>query len=229
MTRCQACGKHGRMDGYQVCEPCSDRYLDDLTEVAERYDMLDANPGKTGDDTRGAPGFRSQAPGSVHVMSMRDPRSKDHAVRHDPECEETTPPMPVFSTLRTLCDVVIQERALRTLPRPATVPESAAILRAHHDWIMRSPDAPAYVVYLNRLCHQLRRATGWQGPKRIGKCIEYTDDDRQCGAPIYMPAETEPRAPDEPASNIPPVQCGKCGSVYDGRRLIVLRLSEEAA
>lgn len=227
--RCAVCGAHRPSDGHVLCERCADAYLDDLAEVETRWPMLDANPGKAGNESgRGAPGFHSQSPGSVHVMSMRDPRSKGHAVRDDPECEEKAPPPSVLAVLRTQATIVRVERAFRGIT-PNNVADCITFLRAQHDWITRSREwAPALCQNMRDLRLAIQRATGVRKPKPIGKCIEYVDDEHMCMAPIYMP-ETEPRGRDESVRDMPPVQCSRCGSVYDGRRLIVLRLSWEQA
>lgn len=226
---CALCGTHTALGRYRVCQRCTETFLDHLDEVRERYPQLDANPGKGGDDSgRGMPGFRSTAPGSVHVMAMRDSRSKDHAVSADAECEEKNPPLAVYGDLRDMCERIVAEREFHRTDHLATVDECCRFLGAQADWLARSELGYAFMDRVSRLRDQLRRATGVKRPRPIGKCIEYVDDENMCLAPIYMP-ETEPRGDDESVRDMPPVQCRKCGSLYDGRRLIILRLSWEQA
>lgn len=228
-SSCALCGTHTALGRYRVCVRCTETFLDHLDEVIERYPQLDANPGKGGDDSgRGAPGFRSTAPGSVHVMTMRDRRSKDHAVADDAECEEKNPPLAVHGELREICGRIVSEREFSRTDNLATVEQCCRFLGGQADWIARSDNGSVFMERVSRLRGQLRRATGVKPPRPIGKCIEYVDEEHMCLAPIYMP-ETEPRGDDESVRDMPPVQCRKCGSLYDGRRLIILRLSWEQA
>src|SRR5690349_10517369 len=85
-------------DRYVTCGGCCDKLRSRITEIAERYLRLDPRPGSSGEaGSRGAPGFGSRAPASVHIISMMDPRSsqdsrvwlgKDGRVHQ----EETSPP-----------------------------------------------------------------------------------------------------------------------------------------
>lgn len=47
--------------------------------------------------------------------------------RHDPECEEAAPPIPVFATLVNLYDIVITERPLRTFPRRSSTKRTTTL------------------------------------------------------------------------------------------------------
>lgn len=223
VPRCGVCGRHRPVDGYTVCPRCAEAFADDLAEVRELYPELSAVPGKGDPGERGAPGFSSSPPGSVHVMSMRDPRSRDYAVRRDPECESTRPVMSIPATLTRYCNYVIKTRHYR-LARPRTVEQQADFLGKQSDWLMQSPLGPELCYATRGLRNQLRASTGDPNPEPIGYCFVYVDDEKQCGGPIYMPPSL-PRAPDEPIRTMPVLQCPKCGEKYDGRRLILLRLS----
>src|ERR1044071_632896 len=99
VSLCPVCDRRRPDEGYVLCMACGVNLGEDLDEVAERFGRLDPTPGKSDSGSRGAPGFHSQPPGSVHVMSMRDPRSKDHALRSDCEIEESRPPRSVQAVL----------------------------------------------------------------------------------------------------------------------------------
>ncbi len=71
-------------DGYKTCSTCLDKVRSNLLEIGTRWDQLDARPGASGDHgSRGAPGFGSRPPGSTHVITMRDPRSRGYEVARD--------------------------------------------------------------------------------------------------------------------------------------------------
>lgn len=222
-ARCAVCGQHRPLAGYVVCGRCTEAFIDDLEEVAERWPELSAVPVKGDPGERGSPGFSSSPPGSVHVMAMRDPRSRDYAVRRDPECESTRPVMSVPATLIRYCRVIIHARRYR-LAVPREVPEQTKFLGRQSDWLMKTPHGREACFEVRGLRNQLRASTGDPNPEPIGFCFVYVDDTKQCGGPIYMPPSL-PRAPDEPIRTMPVLQCPKCGEKYDGRRLILLRLS----
>lgn len=70
--------------GYRTCSTCLDKLREDLAEVGTRYRILDVRPGGSGEQGgRGAPGFGSRAPASVHIIAMRDHRSRSYEVSSD--------------------------------------------------------------------------------------------------------------------------------------------------
>lgn len=72
-------------EGYLTCDTCLDKVRSNLKEIGQRWMMLDARPGASGGDygSRGAPGFGSRPPASVHIIAMRDVRSKGYEVAYD--------------------------------------------------------------------------------------------------------------------------------------------------
>lgn len=77
--------------GYRTCSGtpdrpgCLDRLREHLVEIRDRYHRLTARPqaGSRPEWGRGAPGFTSRPPASLHVIAMRDPRSKPCEVATD--------------------------------------------------------------------------------------------------------------------------------------------------
>lgn len=70
--------------GYRTCADCYDKLRSDLQEIANRYQLLDATPGASGEaGGRGAPGFGSRPAASPHVIVMTDWRSKSCEVAID--------------------------------------------------------------------------------------------------------------------------------------------------
>lgn len=219
---CPMCERRRPDEGFVLCLACQANLCEDLDEVTDRFGRLTPMPGRADTGSRGAPGFRSQPPGSVHVMSMRDPRSKEHALRDDWEVEERRPPRSVQAVLFGLAMRLRAARGLTYAP-PRTVVELTVWLTRHVDWLSRDQLGYEAARAVRGLRNQLRCSTGEPSPSPIGHCIE-----EGCAAPIFMPP-TVPRAPDEPIKDMPTLTCPRCRSQYDGRRLILLRLVEESA
>lgn len=71
-------------EGYRTCDGCLDKLRDSLKDIADRWGKLDPTPGAYAEHgSRGAPGFASRPPASVHVIAMRDRRSKAGPVACD--------------------------------------------------------------------------------------------------------------------------------------------------
>jgi len=104
-------------DRHATCSPCYQRMREQLDEVESRYLQLDPRPGGSGiDGSRGAPGFGSRPPGSVHIMAARDPRSSQVArvwVGRDGRvhAEDERPVPSVHGVLSTLAWAVAEHRA----------------------------------------------------------------------------------------------------------------------
>lgn len=142
-----------------------------------------------------------------------------------PYRESETPVRSVPFTLAALAGLVTEERELTEAP-PSDVTGLALFLERHLDWLTRQDWVADVHDDLQTLHRQLKAATGDGGDPPVGSCIEPVEGG-ECGAAIYMPAGTRPRAPDEPIRDLPSLQCQACGATYDGRRLILLRLANE--
>jgi len=185
------------MSGHRTCGHCSDKLAELLVEIAERFERLDPKPGGQGDlGTRGSPGFGSRAPGSDHIIVMRDPRSSRIAhvwVGSDGRVhyESTHPPLSVYSTLEVEVYDVAEQRQIQ-LPDPChAVRHLAVYLHRHLDWLTRQDHIVELFANLRDLAAQMRGPTGDPAPKRIGPCPNVIDRGAttvECGAPLYAPA-----------------------------------------
>lgn len=216
--------------GYLTCSGCLTRLRERLQEISKRYYQLNPRPGQSGDGTRGAPGFGSRAPASVHVISMRDPRSSSMAkawVGSDGRVhlEQENPPLSVQSVLETEAFDIAEKRGMDGPGAGRSVDELAQWLDKQLDWLTRQPDVVELDACSRKLLAQLRPATGDPAPTPVGYCIEQLED-RECGHPVFMPP-SDPRPPDEPVRDLPTLTCGGCGSRYTGERIIRLRLARE--
>lgn len=183
-------------DGYKTCSPCLDRIREDLRDVARRYVLLDPRPGASGEHgTRGAPGFGSRSPGSVHVMAMRDRRSSRVArtwLGRDGRLhqESERPPLSVHGVLDTLAWDVAEARGIEGPHDRADVCELTRWLDAQLDWATRQDSAAELARALRELLAQLRPVTGDPGRRYVGHCPSTIDDGeatRECGTRLYAP------------------------------------------
>lgn len=96
--------------GYKTCSTCYDRLHQYVSRfgvdvegrpdnIPVLYEALDATPCRNGHGRR-APGFGSRSPGSDHIITIRDPRSKSYEVARDgveyvwdPEADNGHPPL----------------------------------------------------------------------------------------------------------------------------------------
>ena len=184
---------------------------------------LDPTPGGSGGtDERRAPGFRSTPAGSLHVIAMRDSRSKnDPQVWFDPNpsgigeditrphWEEPNPPRPILASVESLFDQLIEDTDLigprlsdgRWFARGTSVQAMCALI---HDWLselLTYHHIDEIYLDLLELSDQLRRAVGDAPLGPSGWCIELVRDRhaygyRYCGGPLHLlPPEKDPPVP----------------------------------
>jgi hypothetical protein len=209
-----------------------DRDTQTPASIPAYWARLDAAPGRGGDDGRRAPGFRSTPPCNLHVVAMRDPRSRPDPRGRDDVSGE---PRPVETALANLARGLWDHLDLQgpDLPNgdvtPGGVPALAGWLHAHVEQLTAHPDAGAIALFLGQLVEQLRTAAGDPRDRPVGRCIEWIRDPHsleqsECGAPLFLPP---PRPGVEVASDEPVLQCRRCRRRYAGRDLIRLRLANE--
>lgn len=219
--------------------------LDDIPpSIPVMYDALDASPGASGIGERRAPGFVSTPPCTLHVVAMRDNRSKSYAVAYEwysagpdgrpdytkPHAESDHAVRPVHASLQGLADAVAAE----TGDSDATgdVNELCAWLYERLPALTRLAWSDDLYRDLRDLREQLRAAIGDPPPAALGYCTNdilidrHTGDRGPCGHPLYPPTGIKPTAPDEPVKDVPIVVCGRCKAVYDGLAQLRLRIAE---
>src|SRR5690606_7071 len=203
-------------DGYRTCHGCYTAVHTTLLEIDARYAALDPTPGGTG-ETGGRPpkGFGSRPPVNLHIVAMRDPRSKSHEVAYDgveylydPDAdggagayvarrevwygadgrahtEQTRPVRSVPGTLAAIGHLLAEERDA-TPPRGG-VPDLIRWIDGQLGWLTRTDLVVDVYDDLRALRAQLRPVTG-DARKRIGTCPNLPEGAEQlCGAPLYAP------------------------------------------
>ncbi|HVM13623.1 MAG TPA: hypothetical protein VM287_04755 [Egibacteraceae bacterium] len=201
---------HRADPGYATCSGCLDRLRDRLADIVARYHRLAPTPGASGDHRgRGAPGYGSRPPVSLHVIAMRDPRSGDGAhvwlaadgrVHTEPE----HPPLSVRNVLETLAVDVAEQRGI-TPPDRRDVPHLAGWIDRQLDWITRRPLVVDVDTAVRNLVAQLAPVTGDPARRPIGTCPNTVDDGdhtRECGARLYAP------------TNGDTIRCSACGRAW---------------
>ncbi|GAC1542700.1 MAG: hypothetical protein NVS3B12_30900 [Acidimicrobiales bacterium] len=194
-------------NGYRTCSGCYDSLRDYLAEIPARYAALNPQPGGGMEmGGRGAPGFGSRPPASLHVIAMRDPRSsavarvwvgKDGRVHQESE----QPVLSVLNVLDTEAWTIAEARNI-VLAGDLDVPGLCRWLDSHLDWVTRQPTVVDLHTALRGLLGQLRPVTGEPGRRHIGLCPGQDGEDggevKPCGARLYAPL-----AGDE-------IRCGVC-------------------
>jgi hypothetical protein len=197
--------------GYRTCSSCLDRVRESLRDIVRRWLMLNPQPGASGEHgSRGAPGFGSRAPASVHVIAMRDRRSSavarvwvaaDGRVHHESE----HPPLSVHGVLDTIAWDIAEHRDLDGPDPRADVPQLARYIDTNLDWATRQSSIVELDRALRDLLAQLKPVTGDPGRRHIGLCptvIDEGDTTRECGARLYAPLRGDE------------IACGACGRVW---------------
>lgn len=205
-------------DRHVTCGPCYDRLRERLSEVAERYLLLDPRPGANpGWGGRGSPGFVSRPPVSVHIVSMRDPRSSADAkvwLGSDGRvhAEETRPPLSTYGVLSTLSWTIAEHRGVSGPGDRDDVYALIKFIDVHVDYVTRSRELAVEVDQVLRgLLAGMRPVTG-AGRRKIGPCpmmVERVPDDDISTEPVKVRCDTllfTSRKLDEDA-----VTCSGCG------------------
>jgi hypothetical protein len=181
-------------DGYRTCDMCLDKLRGQLADIATRYAKLNPRPGVTGDGERGAPGFGSTAPASVHIIALMDPRSSSEAhvwVGGDGRVhkESERPPLSVYGVLETEARDVAELRRIDNVSW-SSVYELTKWLDLHLDWITRQDTVADFAGNVRALVSQLRPLTGDPRQKPFSRCpntIDSGEHTRTCDGPLYPP------------------------------------------
>lgn len=169
--------------GWRICDGCFHRLEATLTEINERYFLLDASPGGGQSDGRGSPGFGSKPPCNLSVLVIRDHRSSQVAkawVGRDGRVhrEDESPGMSAWGVLSTWVTDVCELRRFELQGRTQYVHNMCRWLITQLDWIARQESVAEFFEDVTRLVRQLRPMTG-ERRVRIGLC--------DCGKWLYAP------------------------------------------
>lgn len=230
--------RHARIG--RLCSPCLtrlDRMLDPANEgsvfnaalspsIPVLYGRLDAEPGCSGLGTISGSGFESSPPANMHVLALRDARTRARGAGTD---DQPSAPNSPLSVLRWSAGML----SGRPLP---SVTFAASWLHVRLDELAGVELIGDVHVELRRVQAVLRHAQpgGDGGPRPIGHCWVLVDEHGRadldgtyvCAEPLYAPPGP-PRAPDEPVV-VPALSCGACGHHYTGMQLMQLgRLIQE--
>lgn len=198
--------------GYQLCDRCTRRLRDMLSDIADRWQRIvptSALLPTTPTTGRRAPGFESAPPGNVHLMAMRDPRTRAR------EQGDIRSPLEV---VHWWASFVRDQRGIRP-PVSATVTTEVSTLSFHWDWITREFEADYLVTFayeLGAVRAQLHAVTDDPPPPTVGYCTAIVDGAR-CGAPLSLPRERTM------------IRCPACPASYDGAKLVRLYQEDSTA
>lgn len=181
-------------DGGLTCWQCVDSLQELVADIAEGFVKLDPRPGNGGLQARRAPGFRSQAPGDVHVMALRDRRTRPRFLGE---------PHSAAALLPDWANAVRLARG-QTEAQGEAVGEAAAYLVVSMDWMSRQPWIEDFRREAKIVLGQVRRANGHPNPRPQASCTAEADDLTECGGPLFAPREGERL-----------VECPRCGTTYD--------------
>lgn len=196
-------------DGGVTCWSCHERLGDVLREIVKRYHALDATPGVAASTERRAPGFRSIPPLNLHVVALADPRTRV-VEKGDPACAQR-----VYSEW---ANRIRRERRQRTIRQIIDLDRD--YLTNSMDWITRQSWVSEFAEEIERVCAQLRSATGDPNPKPVGWCIELIEVEgavKYCGHPLFPPRQRGAQA----------LECAGCGTTYDLLRQARMALARE--
>lgn len=206
------------------------RPLDDLPpSIPVMFSALDATPGPAPMGERPAPGYESTPPLLLHVVAMRDDRSRS------PEDEGDDSLRPIAASLRGIVDSIRSEVDGLAPSSGTGVFALCMWLSRHLSVVSRLPWVDDLYRDLRELSDQLRAAHGDGRPRPLGHCTntivvpgERDGEHRNmpCGHALYRPRGVKPTAPDEPVRDIPAVECGRCHARYDGLAQLRLRIAE---
>lgn len=173
---CKALGRHhAATPGYRTCDLCATQIRDDLAEIRDRWWQLDVDVQMIDDNAGGGhsvPG--SRAPGSDHVIAIKDHRSTWNGTVYSPA-----------AVLPEWAGLLASETG--RVPYDGTVPGLVSYLTGLHAHSTRQPWSDDYATELHELVAALRPATGVPRGRSIGRCPNQLDDDTECGTQLWLP------------------------------------------
>lgn len=196
-------------DGGLTCWQCIDSISDLVVEIWDGYLRLDPQPGNQGQQVRRAPGFRSQAPGDVHVMALRDRRTRPRFLGE---------PHAASALLPDWANVVRDARGQAEAQGEALA-DAGMYLCNSMDWMTRQPWIEEFVREAKIVRGQIRRANGEPSPRPQASCpTPLAEDEGLCGGPLFAPREGERIT-----------VCPRCGTEFDLVQILASTLGEADA
>lgn len=185
------------LTGAYICGYHRHRLTQALREIPDQYAHMAAmDPSSSSEPERyGSPRAKHAdppAPVRLDVLAMLDPRTGWIGEG----------PLPVADMLASWCCLVAEE--CRTEQPTAHVTSTTAFLTRHVEWIVEQPWIDDLYHEVNEALAQLRQATGLSGPRKIGTCYLWTDDERCDGDLIQKPDLT--------------TECRRCGEKWETPR-----------
>lgn len=206
-----------------LCHRCADRMREWLHDIPELYATLDVAARRQGDDTGVGKGKPQKAPGSpalarLDIVALQDPRTSATSLpnRSTGEIEPWDGNVFIPGELGTWAMVLAEENRIRG--KFDTLTESTGLLLRWSDRLFASPWVDECYEALNDVMHLLRMAHGEQRPRPVGKCINVYERDGKmvaCDAMLYAPSEGVR------------IRCRRCGSRYDGQRMLLVKMQEQ--
>jgi hypothetical protein len=196
--------------GYLTCRPCAARLRQTLLDIPDRYATIlgpEALEPYRQDLGRRPTGFASNAPVSLHILALRDPRSTWRE------------PGDPHNALNVLWWWATQIRELRGHTPPQhgpTVHSECGTLLFEWDWITRQALVTGLARDLRETAAQLAHAMpgGEPPPHCVGTCTTILSDGIRCKHPLYLPKTGKK------------ITCGGCGHTYNAADLITLNLTQ---
>lgn len=192
-----------------LCQDCSSKILDALTDIELYAPWLHLGLEQTGDRE----GHRGKVSGSPALINLHAAVLLDTTDPTDLALDEDTGSRSILGTLnywlRLLCRATQQ-----AIPAPAeTMTQGLGALRGLHGQLCAQTWADRYHQDITALAAEIRRSA--RAPKPIARCYGRLANRNDCGRYLFPPDGAEE------------IVCDRCGRRYTGEELIKLQIQGE--
>lgn len=194
---CPRCGRQTAPVAV-LCHTCGNTILRDLRQIEYCTLALSAIPTRSGDNSRGAPGFGSASPARDEVIVETDPRSTIDQHGH----------VGALAAVTSWTRLVSYERDT-TQPAQVSITGECDQLRTHHAWIVQQPWAGDYALELDEIRRRLVALLGLAPDPPAGDCMRI-----DCAGQVY------------PLPDASGVRCRSCLTEYSGIDLARLHVAQ---